>query len=850
MMNKKIFYLIFSFLNVFLLEKNIAQVVINEYSAANYNQFLDNFGGTEDWIELYNTSAKTVDVSGYYLSDNATKPKKWQFKDSSFIAPKGFLRVWCSSRDISDPKTGHYHTNFKLTQTKKTNERLVLSDKNGKVLQDIVVTETMYHQSWSRFPDGGSKWMINIAPSPNDSNKVKKFYKAFAEKPKVDVAGGFYDKNQTIKLSTTDTSLVIRYTLDGKEPKATSPIYKNPILIDTVKVLKARSFSKDSLVFPSFVQFNTYFVKVSHSLIVLSITGDSLTFLATGAGSPPSYKPLGSFEYFLQDKTPGSKGYGEYNSHGQDSWKNKHRSLDFEMRDEMGYNDVIGEKIFDLSTREEFQKVILRAAGDDNYPANLDAQNKGSAHMRDAYIQNLAKRGGLKLDVRTAQKAIVYLNGEYWGVYDIRERPDDHDYPKHYYNQDKYNIQYIQTWGSTWAEHGGPKALSDWNVLYNYILKSDVTKDSVYQNIKAQYDVESLVDYMLVNTFTVCSDWLNYNTGWWRGLDPAGGHKKWGYTLWDNDATFAFYINYTGIKDTSANASLCQHEILKGNSDPKGHVKVLNQLRKNKDFNQYYVTRQIDLLNTVFSKKNMLTYFDSVYNTIKPEMPRQIARWGGTMTGWEANVKRLRSFIDRRCDAVQTNIKPCYGLTGPYPVTLAVDQPQVVKEIQFNSQVITQFPWSGMYYGGIDNKISLSTNNGTSYTFDKWLAPKSKFSTDSTKNLAYFKLTASDTIRAIFKKVSVSVDDNFLTNNNLSIYPTVANTNTTVEFFLPESMPVRVELFDIKGQKVANLAYQIFQEGDHQETFDLSNYNLSNGLYIMKFSAGKYSTSSRMLIQR
>ncbi len=850
-MNKKIFYLIFSFFNIFLIQKNTAQVVINEYSAANYRQFLDNFGGTEDWIELYNTSDKAVDISGYYLTDNLTKPKKWQFKDSAIIAPKGFLRVWCSSRDISDPKTGHYHTNFKLTQTKKTNEHLVFSDKNGKVLQDITVTETQYHQSWTRFPDGGTKWMLNIKPSPNDSNKVKRVYKGFAEKPKFDISSGFYDKNQLIKLSTTDTSLVIRYTLDGKEPKATSPIYKNPILIDTTKVLKARSFSKDSLILPSFAQFNTYFVRNTHTMIVLSITGDSLEILATGPGGPPSYKPLGSFEYFLQDKTPGSKGYGEFNSHGQDSWKNKHRSLDFEMRDEMGYNDVISEKIFgNLSNREEFQKIILRAAGDDNYPANLDAQNKGSAHMRDAYIQNLAKRGGLKLDVRTAQKAVVYLNGKYWGVYDIRERPDDHDYTSHYYNQDKFNIQYIQTWGNTWAEYGGNQSLTDWNVLYNYILKSDVAKDSVYQNIKAQYDVESLVDYMLVNTFTVCSDWLNYNTGWWRGMNPAGGHKKWGYTLWDNDATFAFYINYTGIKDTSANASLCQHELLKGNSDPKGHVKVLAQLRKNKEFNQYYVTRQIDLLNTVFSKKNMITYFDSVYNSIKPEMPRQIAKWGGTMAGWEANVKRLRNFIERRCDAVQTNIKPCYALTGPYPVTLAVDQPQVVKEIQFNSQVITKFPWSGMYYGGIDNKISLATNNGTSYTFDKWVAPKSKFSTDSTKTLAYFKMTASDTIKATFKKVSVDVEDNFLTNNNLSIYPTVANVNTTVEFFLPEAMPVRVELFDVKGQKVANLAYQIFQEGDHQETFDLSNYNLSNGMYIMKFSAGKYSTSSRMLIQR
>ncbi|MCA1481961.1 CotH kinase family protein, partial [Bradyrhizobium sp. NBAIM08] len=128
------------------------------------------------------------------------------------------------------------------------------------------------------------------------------------------------------------------------------------------------------------------------------------------------------------------------------------------------------------------------------------------------------------------------------------------------------------------------------------------------------------------------SDWLNYNTGWWRGLNPDGGHRKWGYILWDNDATFDFYINYTGIPNTDADALPCNPEVLVNQpwSDPEGHITILNKLRENPEFNQYYITRQADLLNTAFSCETMLNYLDTIETILSPEMAQHADRWFGT----------------------------------------------------------------------------------------------------------------------------------------------------------------------------------------------------------------------------
>jgi hypothetical protein len=228
----------------------------------------------------------------------------------------------------------------------------------------------------------------------------------------------------------------------------------------------------------------------------------------------------------------------------------------------MGYSKAVKAPIFSTSKRDEYQRFMFRNSGDDNYPAIDDENHQGSTHIRDEYVQTLAQEGDLKLDLRTVERVILFLNGQYWGVYGMREKVVDHDFTGEYYDQGKYDLQYLSTWQTTTIEYGGQKALKDWTRLRDFILENDMSQSENYKIAEDSLNMTSLIDYFIMNQATVASDWLNYNTGWWRGLNPKGDHKKWGYILWDLDATFDYYINYTNIPNRNADASLCDiHEI-------------------------------------------------------------------------------------------------------------------------------------------------------------------------------------------------------------------------------------------------------------------------------------------------
>ena len=195
-------------------------------------------------------------------------------------------------------------------------------------------------------------------------------------------------------------------------------------------------------------------------------------------------------------------------------------------------------------------------------------------------------------------------------------------------------------------------------------------------------------------------DWLNWNTGWWRGLDPAGDKKKWRYVLWDMDATFGHYVNYTGIPDQSANADPCNPEFL---PDPggQGHTEILVKLMDNPTFYQFYVSRFIDLGNTVYSCDYMINHLDSLIALIEPEMAGQVAKWGSSISTWNNNVQNLRTFINDRCLAIQQGMIDCYNLVGPYEMIFDVD-PAGAGDIKVNSIWLNNYPFTGSYYGAID----------------------------------------------------------------------------------------------------------------------------------------------------
>ncbi len=764
-----------------------AQLYINEYSCSNIAQYTDTYTKTEDWIEIYNAGGSSVNLTGYYLSDDSTNLKKWRIRQNISVSASGYVSFWASGRD-----TG-YHTNFKYTQSKNKAEQILLSDASGNRIDMVVITKTQLGHSVGRISNGGSTWGIFTAPTKGASNNAATQYSAYAETPTLSLDAGFYTGSQTLSMSTNTAGLKIRYTINGTPPTASSTLYSNPIKITATTVIKAAAFSSTTTILPSFIVFNTYFINVSHTMKVVSISGYDLQKLADGDNT---LRPKGAFEYFDKNKKRKAIAYGEFNSHGQDSWANDQRSLDFVTRDESGYGSAIEEKLFPLTDRSSFQRVILRAAGDDNYPAAHHASNEGSAHIRDAYVQNLAKEGGLNLDVRTAEKCIIYLNGKYWGIYDLRELPDDHDYTDYYYNQSKYDLQYILTWGTTWAQYGGNKALNDWSSLYNYIMGNNMADSTKYNYVDSLLDVKSLADYMIVNSLCVSSDWLNYNTGWWRGLNPNGKHKKWGYILWDNDAVFGFYINYTGIPDTSASAKPCNIET-GGLSDPEGHVQILKKLRKNKVFDQWYISRYTDLLNSTFGSKNMLYVLDSIINVLKPEMTAHAKRWFGTYTEWYKNAQRLRWFIDRRGKAIEATMRSCYSLTGPYDLTL-VTNPYGAGKININSLKNIQLPWKGRLYGSIDILLK-TTPLDSGNKFIKWSSKYHSFTPKADSLSTTLKLTKNDTVNALYKVSSSKVT---FSEINYNSHPK-RNSGNWVELYNSSSSDIDVSNFTIRAKDSA-----------------------------------------------
>ena len=825
-----------------------AQVVINEYSCANWRLYLDFYQETEDWIELYNTSAMPVDLSGYYLSDNENKPTKWAFPANTSIAGNGFLYVWCSGRNLKDPG-GFLHTSFKMKQTKNNADHVVLADPNGTILQDIEVVKTQQHQSRARYPDGSSEWRIATQPTLGTSNSNGPTALAFATRPSFNLPAGFYSGSVLLAISSSEPNASVHYTLDGSEPTLQSPEYIQPLALSSTTVVKAVTFSNNGLIYPSFVQFATYFINENHTLAVVSVASGEVLNLANGN---QSLRPLGSIEFFNKNKERKARTYGELNSHGQDSWANDQRSLDWVSRDEMGYEADLKEKLFPLTNRDEFQRIILRASGDDNYPASHHPQNEGSAHVRDAYVHNLAKRGNMYLDVREAEKCIVYLNGQYWGVYDMREIPDDHDFTDFYYGQGKYEIQYVLTWGNTWAEYGGQAAVDDWRAIRTYILNNNMNDAAKFQHVADRYDYKSLIDYVIVNSFTVCTDWLNYNTGIWRGLNPEGAHQKWGYILWDNDATFDHYINYTGLPSTQYDAPPCDAETLTGDSDPERHIRVLNKLRTNPEVERYYVTRMADMMYTVFGCENMLNYLDTIEMTIDPEMARHADRWFGTYAEWKNNLDELRDFISNRCSILPDLMEDCYTVTGPYQTVVKVDPP-LAGTLNINTLNLTanQFPYSQPYFGGASAGLSMwaFADEAAGYEFDYWSAGNHTFANpDST--FGFVNLTASDTIVAHFSKTTsaVSAPSNPLPTTFMA-QPTVFQTEVLVQYFVPEKSGITLQLFDLMGKLVAEK--QLPETSGHGNArLDLSGTALAPGLYLLRCATDSFEKTLKLVQAR
>ncbi len=728
----RVFNFNFLFFLFFICLSSQAQILINEFSAANKSNYLDNYNENEDWIELYNAGASAVNLTGYYLSDKNNNPTKWQIPSGS-IPAGGTILYFASGRD--EVSGVNYHTNFKITQTKQ--EWVVLSDATGTIIDSYHILDPMQeNHSIGRETDGASSWVYFTTPTVNVSNGGSHFDN-YALKPVFTLSPGFYTGSQNIGF-TVPAGINIYYTLNGDVPDNSSTSYTTPFTVSNTTIVRAVAYSSNVNIGPSFNENNTYFIDDSHTLPVISVAGDFTTLFASGTQIKNSY------EFFGADQLLKFELEGDTKRHGNDSWAYAQKGMRFYARDDYGYAHRMEYAFFPNTPRDKFRVLIMKAGGSDNYPSG-GGWNANPAHMRDGIVQSMAIKADMHVDCRSYENAIVYINGNYWGVYELRERIDD-DYCNKYYNQDadEDEVNMLEYWGGLVIEYGDA---TSWNTAYNFISTNNLTIPANYNTACDMVDKESFIDYFIINTFFVNSDWLNWNTKWWEGTGGAG--VKWKYTLWDMDNTFDLGQNYTGLPTTGVYANPCDVQTLFPNNPNIPHVVMFNKLFDNDDFFQDYLNRYADLLNTNLHKDSIVDFIDDLYTKLLPEMTEHTTKWGGTVPGWTANVNALKTFANTRWDTVMGSLVDCYSpqITGIHELILEVDPPLAGK-IKINTVTPTTYPWSGTYFGGLNLDFTAIPESG--YIFDHWETTSMSINPGLTVDEISSMLNSDDTLRAVF----------------------------------------------------------------------------------------------------
>jgi hypothetical protein len=714
-----------------------SQVVINEICASNRTGLADGFNRREDWIELFNLTAAPVNIGGWYLTDKTSNPTKWQIPAGVTVPANGYLVFICSGRDVFDGT--RWHTNFGISQMDQ--ERITLTS-DALVTVDFykLLTPTQRNHSHARLVSGGLVWGKSTIPTPGAANSNT--FERYANRPTLSLEAGFYPGAQSVSIINNEPGTTIRYTTNGNAPTAASPIYTAPIPVNATTVLRAAAYTTDPTLRTSFVETNTYFIRPPHTVPSVSVSG-MVNYITTGTFS--SGDQIVSVEYFDANGVFQWELDGEIRRHGNDSWAFPQKGFRIHTRDQFGTADEIDHPLFPTAytDREKFGTVIFKAAGSDNYPFH---GYLASAHLRDGWIQTASQKGGLDLDERTYNHQITYFNGGYWGVYELRERVDK-DYTEYYYDQGEYDVDMLKFWGGLVIEHG---TNAGWNALYNFVNANSLTIDANYEYVLSQIDKENFIDNFILNTFMVNSDWLNWNTMWWRGNKPPG--VKWRYALWDLDNIANLGQNYTGwVGGTGPTVNtVCNlQNMFQNASASNGHAKIYTKLLQNPDFFWSYVNRYADLLNTALHCDTLNALLDQFETKMLPEMPGQFTRWGGNMTTWQNNIQAIRNFNCTRWNIVMGQIVDCfddvYPISGPYQLTV-----QIVGDgdVQVNTIVIPAGPWTGQWFGGAE--MLFDAIPGVNSYFSHWEIDQNYVGQDLLNPATWLQLLTSDTITAYF----------------------------------------------------------------------------------------------------
>ena len=614
------------------------------------------------------------------------------------------------------------HTNFKLSSKGET---LIIYDDRGQQVGFLEVAGISADNSIGRSLTTGNT-VYYETPSPGVENPDTLFTGIIESELVFSHDGGEFD-GQSVSISGAESGEEIRFTLDATIPSESSALYSNPITISGNTVIRAKIFKPNHI--PSRTESRTYITGTNHALPIVSLISDPDNFFDENNGiyvygpegnyNPNElpffganfwndwerevhfsfYEPTGELGVALD---AGVKIFGAW-SRGNDQ-----RSLSIFARGRYGFSDI-EYPIFPQLDYDKFEAIVLRGSGNDWMRTNL----------KDVIATSLMDGSGL--ETQAYRSSVVYLNGEYWGLYNIREKVNEH------FLDDKINVTKSEI---NILERNG-EIVEGTNETYNdliaFVTNNNLAIQENYEFVADQIDIDNYIIYQVAQIYLDNTDWPGNNVKLWNSPET-----KWRWILYDTDFAFGrpweappFFDNDTLSYALEANGP--------GWPNPPWSTLLTRKLMENTGFRNKFINRYADESNTRFKADSVRQHVEAIANSVAPEISQHFAYWSAwenrsaywqnlfmlsTYDEWATEVDKITEFTDNRIPYLTNHFKNYFGIEDTHTLTLDINNTDA-GSIQLNSLSLSDSSWQGEYFDNIPISIEAIANEG--FVFSHWV---------------------------------------------------------------------------------------------------------------------------------
>lgn len=602
------------------------ELIISEVMNNNYSYLAQNGGNYYDWIELYNNSGKTINLSNYCLTTNDNTLCSYKLPKVELKSGEYYIVMTSGDTKLSNSK--YQHASFKLGDTEA-----VYLTKSDEIVDSIMVANVPLGYSMGR---SGSSIVYFSKPTPGSKNGGGT--EAISYVPYADIKSGIYDSNKEFKVTLTGSEKIY-YTLDGSEPTTSSKVYSSPLTIKKTTVL--RIMSKEAGKLSSDVNNYSYILDTSHKTSVMSLIIDSkkLNKVNNNTSLNSKVQERGYVDYFDKEGEGFSINVGLKLFGGSTrSYKKKSYEIKFKKK----YGDAkLKYKVFKNVDSSVFDSLVLRTGSQDEFQ-----YNDQRTVIKDVVATSLMGQY-TDVDVQDYVPIVLYINGKYWGIYFIREKVDETFVSNH------YNVKATKTDTSILRIDGEVKSGTDkkYNSMISFINSNSLSNSKNYEKIKEQIDIQSFSDFWIGEIYTANYDILN--TRYFS--NPLVDNGKWKYIFYDIDSgffrttqnTFNEYTNPSGMGSWNFPTVL------------------LRNMMKSSEFKSTFLERLSYNLNNTWAYKNVEKRIDEVIDEIgKEEFKKNAERWGNSYSHWEKSIKSMKTFAKNRNTYLVKYAKSYFNLSS------------------------------------------------------------------------------------------------------------------------------------------------------------------------------------------